>query len=155
MTSLNLDALRQATGVFITESDFQVIQLEYEEYLRKNHYEDNEYIAEGFMEAWKEEQEIFGTFGKTTDGAIKFYCPEGAGDMPVTSMEYLINQDMNSYHWENMCRRDWRVFEEILNTGKVDKKLLTNILEEETLTHEQIYQLQEAMKVRVNELLEQ
>ena len=52
-----------------------------------------------------------------------------------------------------MCRRDWNVFREILETGKVNKELLSNILKEETVSHEQIYQLLDAMKVRVTELI--
>lgn len=154
MTSLNLETLRQVTGVFITESDFQVIEMEYKDYIKENQYEDNEFVAEQFIEDWKEEQELLGTFAETSDGNIKYYSMEGTGDVKPTTMEYLENLDMISYHWENMCRRDWQVFREILETGKVNKELLTNILQEETISHEQIYQLQSAMKVRVNELLE-
>lgn len=63
--------------------------------------------------------------------------------------------DMTSYHWENMCRSYWRIFEEIYNTGNVDKELLKNILAERTISHEQIYELQKAVKNRVAELLGQ
>lgn len=154
MTSLNLDTLRQVTGVFITESDFQVIELEYKDYIKDNQYDDNEFVAEQFIEEWKAEQELLGTFTETSDGNIKYYSMEGEEDVKPTTMEYLDNLDMTSYHWENMCRRDWQVFREILETGKVDKELLTNILQEETISHEQIYQIQSAMKERVNELLE-
>lgn len=45
------------------------------------------------------------------------------------------------------------MFREILETGKVNKELLSNILKEETISHEQIYQLLDAMKVRVTELI--
>lgn len=154
MTCLNLDTLRQVTGVFITESDFQVIELEYKDYIKENQYEDNESVAEQFIEEWKAEQILLGTFTETSDGNIKYYSMEGEEDVKPTTMEYLDNLDMTSYHWENMCRRDWQVFREILETGKVDKVLLSNILQEETVSHEQIYQLQSAMKARVNELLE-
>ena len=34
MTNLSLDKLRKGTGAFISESDFQVIQLEYLDYLK-------------------------------------------------------------------------------------------------------------------------
>lgn len=153
MTELRLDRLRELTGVFITEADFQVIELAYKDYLKDNQYSDNEYVAEQFIEEWKEEQESLSTFCETTDGIIKFYCMEGADNIKVTSGEFLNNLDMVSYHWENMCRRDWRVFKEILETGYINKTLLTNILAEETISHEQIYQLQEAMKVRLDELL--
>lgn len=154
MTSLNLDRLREVTGVFITESDFQVVEFGYKDYLKDNHYTDNEDVAEQFIEVWKEEQEILGTFGETTDGIIKFYCMEGADNINITSGEFLNNLDMISYHWENMCRRDWKIFKDILETGCVNKELLTNILkEEEKISHEQIYQLQEAMKIRIDQLL--
>ena len=63
--------------------------------------------------------------------------------------------DMTSYHWENMCRSYWRIFEEIYNTGNVDKELLKNILAERTISHEQIYELQKNVKNRVAELLGQ
>lgn len=36
MTNLSLDKLRKGTGAFISESDFQVIQLEYLDYLEEN-----------------------------------------------------------------------------------------------------------------------
>lgn len=153
MTSLTLDRLKQVTGVFITESAFQVIELEYKNYLKDNQYPDNEDVADQFIEEWKEEQEVLGTFGETTDGNIKFYCMDGAEDIKVTTSEFLDNLDMTSYHWENMCRRDWNVFREILETGKVNKELLSNILKEETISHEQIYQLLDTMKVRVTELI--
>lgn len=154
MTELRLDRLREMTGVFITETDFQVIELTYKNYLKDSQYSDNEYVAEQFVEEWKEEQELLGTFGETTDGIIKFYCMEGADNIKITSGEFLNNLDMISYHWENMCRRDWKIFKNILETGWVNKELLTNILkEEEKISHEQIYQLQEAMKIRIDELL--
>ncbi len=153
MTELRLDRLRETTGVFITESDFQVIELAYKDYLKESGQSDNEYAAQRFIYVWEEEQESLGTFGETTDGIIKFYSIEGADNIKVTSSEFLNNLDMVSYHWENMCRRDWRVYREILETEKVNKELLTNILAEETISHEQIYQLQEAMKVKLEELL--
>ena len=46
-------------------------------------------------------------------------------------------------------------FEEIYNTGNVDKELLKNILAERTISHEQIYELQKNVKNRVAELLGQ
>lgn len=55
MTSLTLDRLKQVTGVFITESAFQVIELEYKNYLKDNQYPDNEDVADQFIEEWKEE----------------------------------------------------------------------------------------------------
>ena len=90
----------------------------------------------------------------TSDGFIDYYCPDGAGDVEITTQEFLANLDMTSYHWENLCRSYWEIFKEILSTDKVDKQLLTNILSEETISHEQMYELQKAVKGRVTELLE-
>ena len=153
MTNLNLDRLRVVTGVFISESDFQVIKLEYLDYLKANNLTDSEFNAEQFCEAWKEEQELLGTFTETSDGNIKYYSMEGADDTKITSEEFLNNLDMISYHWENLCRSYWEIFKEILNTDNVDKQLLTNVLSEETISHEQIFELQQAMKGRIAELL--
>lgn len=60
---------------------------------------------------------------------------------------------MSSYHWENMCRSYWRIFEEIYNTGNIDRQLLKNILSERTISHEQIYELQKGVKNRIAESL--
>lgn len=153
MTSINLDRLRAVTGVFISESDFQVIKLEYKEWLVTNNLTDSQSNAEKFCEVWKEEQELLGTFTETSDGKIKYYCMEGADDTKITSEEFLNNLDMTSYHWENLCRSYWEIFKNILNTDNVDKQLLANILSEETISHEQIHELQKAMLGRVGELL--
>lgn len=153
MTKLNLDRLRKGTGVFITESDFQVIQLEYKEWLATNNLMDSESNAEHFCEAWTKEQEDWGTFTETSDGKIKYYSMEGADDTKITSEEFLNNLDMTSYHWENLCRSYWEIFKNILNTDNVDKQLLTNILSEETISHEQIYELLKAMKNKITDLL--
>ena len=153
MTKLSLDELREVTGVFISESDFQVIKLEYADYLKENNLADTESNAAQFCEEWKEEQEILGTFAETTDGNLKYYCMDCADDTKLTTEQFLNNLDMTSYHWENMCRSYWKIFREILNKDNVDKQLLTNILSEETISHEQIYELQKAMKNRVAELL--
>lgn len=152
MTSLSLDKLRKGTGAFISESDFQVIQLEYLDYLEKNGLIDAEVNAEKFCEIWVEEQENLDTFKQTSDGNIKFYSMD-AGDTPITTEEYLNNLDMISYHWENLCRSYWKIFEDILNTGNVDTKLLANILAERTISHEQLYELQKAIKNRIVEWL--
>lgn len=153
MTNLNLDKLRKGTSVFVSESDFQVIQLEYIDYLKVNNLADTESSAEQFCEDWKAEQEILDAFAETTDGNFKYYCMEGADDTKITTEEFLNNLDITSYHWENLCRSYWKIFEEILNTGNVDKQLLENILSEQTISHEQIYELQKAMKNRLAELL--
>ena len=153
MTNLSLDNLRTVAGVFISESDFQVIQLEYLDYLKANNLTDSESNAEQFCEEWKAEQELLGTFVETSDGNIKYYCMEGADDTKITSEEFLNNLDMTSYHWENLCRSYWKIFKEILDTDNVDKQLLTNILSEETISHEQIFELQQAMKGSIAELL--
>ena len=153
MTNLSLDRLKEVTGVFVSESDFQVIQLEYADYLKENNLADTESNAEQFYEDWKAEQEILGTFTETSDGNIKYYSMEGADDTKLTTEEFLNNLDMTSYHWENLCRSYWKIFEEILNTGNVDKKLLENILSERTISHDQIYELKSAMKNRIAELL--
>lgn len=155
MTNLNLDRLREVAGVFISESDFQVIKLEYLDYLKENELADTEISAEYFYQEWKEMQEVFGTFTETSDGNIKYYCSDGADDIKPTTEEFLNNLDMSSYHWENLCRSYWEIFKNILNTDKVDKQLLTNILSEATISHEQIYELQKAMKGRIAELLEE
>lgn len=153
MTNLSLDKLRDVAGVFISESIFQVIQLEYADYLKENNLTDTESNAVQFCKDWKEEQEILGTFAETSDGNIKYYCMDGVDDVKPTTKEFLDNLDMTSYHWENLCRSYWKIFEEILNSGNVDKKLLENILSERTISHDQIYELQKAMKNRVAELV--
>lgn len=153
MTNLNLDKLRVTTGVFISESDFQVIKLEYKEWLVTNNLTDSQSNAKQFCKLWKEEQELLGTFTETSDGNIKYYCMDGAGDIKPTTEEFLNELDMSSYHWENLCRSYWKIFREILDTGNVDKQLLTNILSEETISHEQIYELQKAVKNRIAELM--
>jgi len=153
MTNLNLDRLREKTGVFISESNFQVIELQYLDALKDHNLTDTEELAEKFCDEWIEEQEILGTFTETAEGSIKYYCPEGADEVKLTTKEFLDQMDMSSYHWENMCRSYWKIFEEIYNTGNVDKELLKNILSERTISHEQIYELQKAVKNRVAELL--
>lgn len=153
MTNLSLDRLKEVTGVFVSESDFQVIQLEYADYLKENNLADTESNAEQFYEDWKAEQEILGTFTETSDGNIKYYSMEGVDDTKLTTEEFLNNLDMTSYHWENLCRSYWKIFEEILNTGNVDKKLLENILSERTISLDQICELKSAMKNRIAELL--
>ena len=152
MTNLSLDKLRKGTGAFISESDFQVIQLEYLDYLEENGLIDAEANAEKFCEIWVEEQESLDTFKQTSDGKIEYYSMD-ADDTPMTTEEYLNDLDMTSYHWENLCRSYWKIFEDILNTGNVDMKLLANILAERTISHEQIYELQKAIKCRVAELV--
>lgn len=153
MTNLNLDKLRAVTGVFISESDFQVIELQYLDGLKNHNFTDTEEMAEQFYEEWKEEQEIIGTFTETKDGNIKYYCPEGANEAKLTTQEFLDQIDMRSFHWEILCRSYWKIFEEIYNTGNADKKLLKNILSERTISHEQIYELQKTIKNRIAELL--
>lgn len=73
MTNLSLDKLRKGTGAFISESDFQVIQLEYLDYLEENGLIDAEANAEKFCEIWVEEQENLDTFKQTSDGKIEYY----------------------------------------------------------------------------------
>lgn len=152
MTNLNLDKLRKAAGVFISESDFQVIQLEYLDYLKENDLIDTEANAEEFYNIWVNEQELLYTFQQISDCNIKYYSMD-ADDTPMTTEEYLNNLDMTSYHWENLCRSYWKIFEDILNTGNIDEKLLNNILKERTISHEQIYELQKVIKNRIAELI--
>ena len=154
MTNLNLDKLRVVTGVFVSESDFQVIKLEYLDYLKENNLADTEINAEKFIEEWKAEQNILGTFIETSDGVIKYYSMDGAGDFKLTSEEFLNQMDMTSYHWENLCRSYWKIFRKILDSGNVDKQLIANILSEETISYEQIYELQKAITCKIAELLE-
>lgn len=153
MTNLSLDQLRKASGAFITESDFQVIELQYLDALKSNNLKDSEELAEQFISEWIHEQEILCTFAETKDGSVKYFSPEGLEETKKSAMDLLIEKDMASYHWENMCRSYWRIFEEIYNTDNVDKELLKNILSERTISHEQIYELQRAVKNRVRELL--
>lgn len=153
MTNLSLDQLRKESGAFITESDFQVIELQYLDALKSHNLKDSEELAEQFIEEWIEEQEILCTFAETKDSSIKYFCPEGADETKKSTMELLVEKDMSSYHWENMCRSYWRIFEEIYNTGNIDKELIKNILSERTISHEQIYELQKAVKNRIHELL--
>lgn len=153
MTNLSLDQLRKASGVFISESDFQVIKLQYLDGLKQHNLADSEGLAEQFIGEWIVEQEILCTFAETKDGSIKYFCPEGMEEVKKTTMELMIEKDMCSYHWENMCRSYWRIFEEIYNTGNVDRELLKNILQERTISHDQMYELQKAMKKRLHELL--
>lgn len=153
MTNLSLDKLREVSGAFISESDFQVIELQYLDALKINNLADSEEVAEQFISEWIEEQEILCTFGETADGNIKYFCPEGMEEVKKSTMELMVQNDMSSYHWENMCRSYWRIFEEIYNTGNVDTELLKNILSERTISHEQIYELQKAVKGRLYELL--
>ena len=155
MTSLNLINLKEVSGVFISESDFQVIELQYKDYLKDNSYTDNESTAEQFIEEWIKEQELFGTFRETKDGNIKYYCMEGDDGVPLSTNEFLDNLDMNSYHWENRCRSYWRIFKEILETGNVNRQLLENILSgDTTISHEQIYELLKVMKEKSAELID-
>lgn len=153
MTNLDLNKLREAAGVFISESDFQVIELQYLDALKSHNLTDTEELAELFYEEWKEEQEMLETFAETADGNIKYYCPEGADETKLTTQEFLDQIDMRSFHWENLCRSYWDIFKEILDTGKVDEQLLKNILSERTISHEQIYELQKTIKNRIAELL--
>ena len=152
MTNLSLDKLKKGTGAFISESDFQVIQLEYLDYLEEHNLTDTETNAEEFYHIWVKEQELLDTFKQTSDGNIEFYSMD-ADDTPITTEEYLNNLDMTSYHWENMCRSYWKIFENILNTGNVDMKLISNILAERTISHEQMYELQKVIKERIAELV--
>lgn len=154
MTSLTLELLRKETGVFITESDYQVIQLDYLNCLKESDLQDTEYTAKVFCEEWAQEQETLGTFKQTKDGSIKYYIMD-ADDTSMTAAEYVKQLDMTSYHWENLARSYWKIFHDILDTGNVNRQLLTNILKEETISHEQIYQLQSAVKNRVYELVEE
>ena len=151
MTNLSLDKLRKGTSAFISESDFQVIQLEYLDYLKEHNLTDTETNAEEFCHLWGEEQENLDTFKQTSDGKIEYYSMN-ADDTPMTTEEYLNDLDMTSYHWENLCRSYWKIFEDILNTGNVDMKLLANILAERTISHEKIYELQK-IKSRIAELV--
>ena len=152
MTNLSLDKLRKGTGVFITESAFQVIQLEYLDYLKENGLSDTESNAEDFCIEWAKEQDLLDTFKTTSDGQIEYYSMD-ADDTLMTTKEYLNELDMTSYHWENLCRSYWKIFEDILNTGNVDMKLIANILAERTISHKQIYELQKVIKGRIAELV--
>lgn len=153
MTNLNLDRLREVSGVFISESNFQVIELQYLDTLKQHNLTDSEELAERFIEEWVEEQETLNTFAETSDGNIKYFCPEGADEVKMSTFELMVENDIFSYHWENMCRSYWRIFEEIYNTGNIDRQLLKNILSERTISHEQIYELQKGVKNRIAKLL--
>lgn len=153
MTSLNLERLRTVTGVFISELIFQVITLEYLDYLKDRNMEDTETFAEEFCKDWKTEQEIFGTFLETSDGNIKYYCMDCAdANHPITTEEFLNGLDRGSYNWESRCRSFWDIFEKILITDHVDKQLLKNILLKRTISYRQIYEIDKAIKDRAAEL---
>ena len=109
MTNLRLERLQEAAGVFISESNFQVIEMEYIEGLKRNNLEDSEELAEQFIEEWIEEQEVLCTFSETSDGNIKYFSPEGMEEVRPSTNEFLKQMDMTSYHWENMCRSYWRI----------------------------------------------
>ena len=147
-SSLNLDKLRAVTGVFIKRTDYEIIQLEYRNYLESQVLEDSNIFARKFIKKWKAEQEILGTFAETLDGYIKYYCIDGEPQMKITTQEFLDEFDMLEYYWENLCRSYWQIFREILGTDKVDKQLLTNILAEEATPHEQIFELTKVMRIR-------
>lgn len=150
MTSscLKLDKLRAVTGVFIKRTDYKIIELEYQNYLESQGLEDSDVSVRRFMKKWKEEQEILGTFAETLDGYIKYYCIDGEPQTKITTQEFLEEFDMSAYYWENLCRSYWQIFREILDTDKVDKQLLTNILAEEATPHEQIFELTKVMRIR-------
>lgn len=155
MTNLNLDRLREVSGVFISESDFQVIEMEYLDDLKHDNLKDSEELAEHFIEEWIKEQKALGTFIETSDGMIRYFSFEGNMEEARPSTNELLKQmDMESYHWENQCRSYWRIFEEIYNTGNVDMELLKNILSERTVSHEEIYKIQKTMKDVAEKLLE-
>ena len=147
MTSMDLDKLRAVTGVFIKRTDFEIIQLEYWDFLKSQSLEDSDISARRFVKKWKEEQEKLGTFAETLDGYIKYFCLE-APDMSITTQELLDELDMSAYYWENLCRSYWKILKKILDTDKVDKQLLTNILAEEATPHEQIFELTKVMRIR-------
>lgn len=153
MTNLSLEQLRKKSGAFITESDFQVIELQYLDALKSHNLKDSEELAEQFIDEWIHEQETLCTFAETEDGSVKYFCSEGMEETKKSTMELLVEKDMASYHWENMCRSYWKIFEGIYNTGNVDRELLKNILSERTISHEQIYELQKTIKNRIHELL--
>lgn len=116
MTNLNLERLRETSGVFISKSDFNVIELEYADELETNNLQDTEEAAEQFYKKWKQEQEMFGTFAKTTDGLL-YFCPEGAdNEHPISTIEFIKNLDAAACHWEDMCRENWQALKEILGT---------------------------------------
>ena len=102
MTNLSLDQLRKVSGAFITESDFQVIELQYLDVLKNHNLTDSEELAEQFIQEWLEEQEILCTFAETKDGSVKYFCPEGMEETKKSTMELLVEKDMASYHWENI-----------------------------------------------------
>lgn len=76
-------------------------------------------------------------------------------DDNMTINQYLEDLDATSYHWENLCRSYWKIFHNIIDNNKVDKKLIKNILDnDETISYEQIYELKTAMINRLIDLLE-
>ena len=128
MLELTLELLRNKTGVFITESDYQIaVVFDYLNWLKDKQLQDTRSNAENFIEEWKREQEALGRFIKTSDGLVEYYCVNGK-DTPFTVREYLEKLDMSSYHWENLCRSYWKIFHSIVDDNKVDKKLIRNVL---------------------------
>ena len=88
MTNLSLDKLRKGTGAFISESDFQVIQLEYLDYLEENGLIDAEANAEKFCEIWVEEQENLDTFNS--------FLEQLQGDLDIPGFDEDILKQMVS-----------------------------------------------------------
>lgn len=153
MTELTLDLLRNETNVFITEAEYQIILFEYNDYLKKYNLKDNEITACKFCKLWKKEQKTLGTILCTSDGAIEYYDMDADDNMTIN--QYLEDLDATSYHWENLCRSYWKIFHNIIDNNKVDKKLIKNILDnDETISYEQIYELKTAMINRLIDLLE-
>ena len=62
MSKLSLERMKKVTGVFISRTDFNVIEIDYSNFLKENNLNDSEEYAEHFYLLWKEESEIFNRF---------------------------------------------------------------------------------------------
>lgn len=150
--NFNLELLRKVTGAFVSRADFEVVLLHYKESMKEHGFEDTPENAQKFCEDWKEEQEMLGTFATTTDGNLKYYVLDGVddNDEKLTVQELLDQMDGNSFSWETQCRKMWKKTHELVPLISVPIK---ELLEDETISYEQIYSLDRCMKNRVDELL--
>lgn len=119
MTNLKLKELREKSGAFISQSDFQIIKLEYQQYLQEEGLKDTTRNAKAFIKEWIEEQESWGTLRKTVEG-FSYYDPEGGADGVKVFKDYAEKVDSMSFMWKTKFREMCRYLETVLNAGNVD-----------------------------------
>lgn len=149
MTNLKLEELRKKSGAFISQSDFQIIKLEYQQYLQEKGLKDTAKNVNTFIKEWIEEQESWGTFISTEEG-FKYYDQEDDADGGITFRDYAEKVDAISFMWETKCRKMWEYLHSVSDTRNAD--LVNELLKEETITYEMCLELQNAVKDRVAEI---